>query len=600
MKRIHYDTHWTTVGELVKQSSGENVFLCAPTNAIPPGLSRANGSPLQTHLQTEQIFNEPYQPAPMRSLRASTLESHLMAGSVPSDSPSSSFGASQFGNSSPDPSMFGGRNKIYSGDAGINGRLGLGAQEYFAPFTEKRSTSHEYPSGPNGTQLPSFGNFGPERDLNSGYGSNDSHAVHDPWKIPSALNVGFPDHKSHSTTSSSANLEHRQDLVDHSITANKAFSQSTIYVGPDINYQQQSGLAHIQSDHALFESFGTSVHEHKDYVSSSSTRDYDETLQSATVPGFWGNVPDILTSRRPGGRDVELLTSASAVALPISTAQSSWPRVDEDPISNPQLIDNKPDNPDDLPDVSWKVEPLPNSLTTETIGHQKEEEQNAEVRSAPIKSLSSTTYNQAPEQTILDVHMRTLSIKTPNKVVSQPSPINQPFIVNQTSIINQTIPVEPPPTSKVAWAKEEDITKKASGISVSLREIQEAEAKRLDSRKALEKERSARMTAEIKEDIQPFTASWGLPTSQAGSRINSLPIPDAPTVSAPSPTAVVWTTPLLKQPVIKRTMKEIQEEEERHKKQTSKEAILATSTRRAYADSTAKVSIFHASFLIQM
>lgn len=588
MKRTHYDTHWTTVGELVKQSNGENVFLRPLINAIPPGLGRANGSPLQTYPQTDP-FNEPYQPAPVRSLRASTLESHLMAGSIPSDSPSSSIGASH---SSPDPSMFGTRNKIYGNDVSINGRsTGLGVQEYFTPFTEKR-TSHDYPSDfLNGTQLPSFGNFGPEGDLNTnGLGSNDAYA--DPWKIPLALSVGFSDHKSHpgisSNLGSSANMEHRQDLADtnNSVTTINAFSQGTAYVGPDISYQQSG---YIQSDHAPFESFGTSVQDHKDVVTPSSIRDHDETLRSATVPGFWGNV-----ARRPGVREVELLTSASVGVLPNPTAQSSWPRIDDTPISNSQFISNTLNNPDGLSDTAWKIGLRSSSLTTEQIGQQKEEEENAEVGSAPVTSTSS---NQIPEQYILDAPMRTLSIKTPNKVVSQPSPVNQHSVINQSSNINHPTPVEPSLTPKAAWAKEEDIKKKASGISVSLREIQEAEAKKLESRKALdrEKERSARLTAESKEDTQPFTASWGLPTSQAGYRNNSLPIRESPAASVSPPTTAVWTTPSLKQPAIKKTMKEIQEEEEKHKKQISKETLLAANAKRAYADSTVKVSLLHRS-----
>ena len=584
MKRTHYDTHWTTVGELVKQSNGENVFLRPLMSAIPPGLGRANGSPLQTYPQTEHPFNEPYQPAPVRSLRASTLESYLMAGSVPSDSPTSSIGASH---SSPDPSMLGSRNKIYGSDVGINGRsTGLGVQEYFTPFTDKRTTSHDYPSDSNGSQLPAFGNFGPERDSNiNGFESNDAYATHDPWKIPLALNVGFPDHRSHPVISSNG-----QDSVDTNNCTTNAFSQGTAYVSPDT---QQSG--YLQSDHAPFESFKTSVQD-KDVASPSSIRDHDEALRSATVSGFWGNV-----SRRPGVRDVELLTSASVGVLPNPTAQSSWPRIDDVPISNSHLMGNALNNPDGLFDTAWKIDPRPSNLTTELVGQQEEEEENAEVGSAPITSVSSTSYSQVPEQFILDAPMRILSIKTPNKVVSQPSLVNQASVMSQPPTNNST-PVEPPPTLKVAWAKEENIKKKASGISVSLREIQEAEAKKLESRKALEreKERSARVTAESKEDIQSFTASWGLPTSQAGSRNNSLPIRETPAVSTPSPTTAVWTTPSHKQPAIKRTMKEIQEEEEKHKKQISKEAIVSANAKRAYADSTTKVSLFHSSLLIHI
>ena len=605
MKRTHYDSHWTTVGELVKQSNGENIFLCPLINAVPPGLSRTNGSPLQTYPQAEQLFNEPYQPAPVRSLRASTLESYLVAGLVPSASPSSSTGVSH---SSPDPSTFG-TNKNFSSDVCINGRsTGSGVQEYFTPFTEKR-TSYDYSSDLNGTQLPSFGNFGPERDLNiNDYGCNNAYATHDSWKIPLTLNAGFPDHQSRPVTSSnlgsSADTEHRQDLADtnDSIVATNVFSQGTVYVSPDISYQQQS--EYIQSGHPPSDSFGTSIHDYEDVVLSTATRDHDEALQSAAVPGLWGNVSDTLTSRRSGVRDVGLLTPASVAALPNLTAQSSWPRIDEAPSTNSQLIGNTLNNPDGLSDIARKVEHRPSNLTTELTGQRKDEEKNAEVGNAPITSLSSTGYNQVPEQFLLDASMRTLRIKTPNTIVSQPSPVNQPSIISQSSIINQHNSVEPLPTPKVAWTKEEDTTKKkASGVSVSLREIQEAEVKKLESRKALEREKErSRVTTEFKEDIQPFTASWGLPSSQAGSRNNSLPIREIPPMPASSPTTAVWTAPSLKQPTIKRTMKEIQEEEEKHKKQISKEAkeaIAAASAKRAYADSTAKVGLFHG-FLLSL
>ena len=595
MKRTHYDTHWTTVGELVKRSNGEHVFLSPLINTIPPGLGRANGSPLQNYPQTEQLFNEPYQPAPVRSLRASTLESYLVAGLVPSDSPSSSNGPLH---SSPDSSMFSTRNKVFSSDVGINGRPTGSVQEYFTPFTEKRTTSYDYPSDSNGTQPPSFGNFGPERDLNiNGYGSNNAYATQDPWKISSTPNAGFPDQKSHpiisSNLGSSVDMEHRQDLADinSSVTTTNAFSQDTVCISSDVSYQQSE---YMQSDHhAPFESFGTSFHDHEDVVPPPSIRDPDEAIQSATVPGFWGNVSDTLSSRHSVVRDVESLTSASIVVPPDPTAQSSWPRIDEAPSSNSQLISNTLNNPDSLSTIAWKIEPRHGNLTTELIGQQKEEEKNAEVSSPPTTSLSSPSHNQVPEQFILDAPMRALRIKTPNKVIPQPSPANQSSVINQSSITNLPTHVEPLPTSKVAWAREEDITKKrASGISMSLREIQEAEAKKLESRKALEreKERSSRVTTESKEDIQPFTASWGLPSSQAGSRNNTLPTRE-PAAPASSNTPV-WTTPSLKQPAIKRTMKEIQEEEEKHKKQISKETIVATNVKRAYADSTAKVSLF--------
>lgn len=161
----------------------------------------------------------------------------------------------------------------------------------------------------------------------------------------------------------------------------------------------------------------------------------------------------------------------------------------------------------------------------------------------------------------------------------------------------------PPVIPKAAWAKEEEGKKKKAAVpSISLREIQEAEAKKLESRKAAEreKEKLARVSAvaETKEDTQPFTTSWGLPTSQAGSRASATPR-EVPTVPAQSPaTTPVWTTPL-KQPTIKKTMKEIQEEEEGRKKLAAlKEASLPVPSKRGYAETTTKVrmSVFKFSF----
>ncbi len=154
--------------------------------------------------------------------------------------------------------------------------------------------------------------------------------------------------------------------------------------------------------------------------------------------------------------------------------------------------------------------------------------------------------------------------------------------------------------TKSAWAKDEDSNKKKGGnTSISLRSIQQAEAKKQESRKAAEREKDkARATTTIldpKEDSQPFITSWGLPTSQAGARgsialsARDVP-PTSPSLTA-APVSPVWTTPL-KTPVVKKSMKEIQEEEERRKKQALRESAAMAAQKRAYADST-KVGFFN-------
>lgn len=159
-----------------------------------------------------------------------------------------------------------------------------------------------------------------------------------------------------------------------------------------------------------------------------------------------------------------------------------------------------------------------------------------------------------------------------------------------TSTDAPSAPVAP----KAPWAKEEEGKKKKNAApSFSLREIQEAEAQKLEAKKVAEREKErlarASVTTDSKEESQPFIASWGLPTSQAGARGNT-PLREAAPVPSPASVASpVWTTPV-KAPAAKKTMKEIQEEEETRKKLAAKEAVASTAAvKRGYAETTTKV-----------
>lgn len=144
-------------------------------------------------------------------------------------------------------------------------------------------------------------------------------------------------------------------------------------------------------------------------------------------------------------------------------------------------------------------------------------------------------------------------------------------------------------SAKSAWSKDHDKGKKGAPTSISLRAIQEAEAKRQQNLKATEreKERTRGTTSAAKEDLQSFTTSWGLPTSQAGARGNmQLPVKDVPTLSVGTiQTSPVWTT-TTKAPAVKKSMKEIQEEEERRKTQAKDNFV---TSKRVYAETTSKV-----------
>jgi PERQ amino acid-rich with GYF domain-containing protein len=140
------------------------------------------------------------------------------------------------------------------------------------------------------------------------------------------------------------------------------------------------------------------------------------------------------------------------------------------------------------------------------------------------------------------------------------------------------------PAPKVAWSKE-------PGPSISLREIQEAETKKVEARKVAERvTRTNPAPAEVK-DVQPFTASWGLPSSQAGAR-STAPLKEVTPASSPSvpaPPAPVWTNTVKSNPA-KKSMKEIQEEEERRKRLlAAKEPTLAAAARKAPLEPANKV-----------
>jgi PERQ amino acid-rich with GYF domain-containing protein len=147
----------------------------------------------------------------------------------------------------------------------------------------------------------------------------------------------------------------------------------------------------------------------------------------------------------------------------------------------------------------------------------------------------------------------------------------------------------PSPVPKPAWATEDDAKK--GKASLGLREIQEAEAKKAEARKVAERERLARAQVStppaVVEDAQPFTASWGLPTSQTGARTAVTPR-GGEAVATPAASAPVWTS--TSTAPAKKTMKEIQEEEERRKKMGLKESMVATAARRGYAETTFKVN----------
>ncbi|KAI0961032.1 hypothetical protein AcV7_000246 [Taiwanofungus camphoratus] len=219
--------------------------------------------------------------------------------------------------------------------------------------------------------------------------------------------------------------------------------------------------------------------------------------------------------------------------------------------------------------------------TTQTTSRDVQPQAPAPIVTPPISSPSNEAHR--PSQKL---HRKSSAQPVP----TAPQPSASKTIPGSPTIVKPPSPI-PTVDHRPAWSNDDDDSRKSkpSITVIGLREIQEAETKKLEARKAAEREReraarAAAGTAVQAEDFQPFTASWGLPTSQAGAARTSA----AKESPASSPNAPVWTN-ASKPQVVKKSMKEIQAEEEKRKKMTTKEKeTVAAAARRAYSETTNK------------
>ncbi|TFY70062.1 hypothetical protein EVJ58_g7 [Rhodofomes roseus] len=353
-------------------------------------------------------------------------------------------------------------------------------------------------------------------------------------------------------------------------------------------------------------SFGSNQHLHGAFVSS--------PVHSAAL-SQWPPQPSPVT-RRPGPFDPDYPTTSNTVItgmttmspMPYARSVQNIPSNDQSPWG-PAVQQNRPVN-------GWGA----SSLTTENLGQHNQQQQEAPNQTTHASvdvahGVTATAAAPAPVKT---------TVVEPAASAVPPSPAEPPrsqktrpkSTTTQTIAPSPTVPkaaaaplapIKPPSPlpapaaapaveSKAPWAKEDETKKaKPSGAPLGLREIQEAEMKKLEARKAAEREReraarNATGGTSQSEDFQPFTTSWGLPTSQAGvARSAATPKESAASTvpSATTPATPVWTNAA--KPVSKKTMKEIQEEEEKRKKLALKEKeTVAAAAKRAYADTTTK------------
>lgn len=466
-----------------------------------------------------------------------------MGGSNPSDSPASSLGAGRYSNDSPDPNAFGGRAANYAPGPDFTG---VNRRNFYDPSgpighppTPARSVTLDntyssfapspWPPQANGIISPSFD------PLLSGRGSADASQF--TTRLPSSgLGSGGGTFNS---------------LGPHDILPSGNAVQLE-----DIHAQQAPVTPGFSSYHALSSQQPTQ----SSYPQS--------TIQKAPEPAPlispWGNVQEL---RQPGPFDSNYPTSANTVPSPIAPwgapTVAPRPTVPKPATSSPWANVNTPTEENNY----TSAEPVVNGRPNEPV-----------TQHDPAPTPAQSAAQQSTDQSIA-VTKKSSRAKAPSKptlsVVSAEAVPASPASAS---------PAAPTP-SKPVWAKEDD--SKPSGVSLSLRDIQEAEAKKKAAEKEKERPRASVTSSTSAEDVQSFSASWGLPTSQAGGRVTKeASATSSPAISHATP---VWTT-AVKAPTVKKTMKEIQEEEEARKKLAAKETVATIAARRGYAETMVKVN----------
>ena len=233
------------------------------------------------------------------------------------------------------------------------------------------------------------------------------------------------------------------------------------------------------------------------------------------------------------------------------------------------------------PESTLPVLPEAVSVATEPNLHIAEVPQQDVVMVQLPADISPTTRDETSEPPI--TKPRKKSIPPAKGIIVQPQPQQQPSKSQVTSVSIHS------PTVKTVWSKDDD-GKKPSGVSIGFREIQEAEAKQSEARKAaLERDRvvaaSRNINTPIDDSPVPTTTTWGLPTSQVQTSRK-----EPASAGSQTPTIPVWTNVV--KPQATKTMKEIQEEERRRKMEhqhVQEKETVNTPVRRSHAETVSKV-----------
>ena len=576
MKRTQIDTEWISVGELAHRAAGSKIFLSPITTPIPPGppgltrrLENLNDPLLHPH--DSGPFGAPHQPVPIRSLRTSTLDFHIN-GNSQSASPSSSAGPTShiFGN--PESSINGiGANRRPYIDPSIDG---LGRFPYSNPTANY---------GFNGRFLPSVSGIllTTSQRCSSRKYSRASSAIVSHIQLPYA--------RSSSDQSSSGPGPYQPDL---------SFSTSTCVAQSPFLPATPPVQLHRTHPSSIVQPVSPSVphlpiHNHTPSASPWGTPDLSLKRAGVFDPAYQSPLhPNTLAQpQQPSPWERSVRTPWSTV--PSEHSSDSWSAGDG--TSSLTVSNLEQHNQQQLrPEPTLPVLPEVVSVTTESILQTPGALQQDALTVQPQNDIPSATPDEALEPPV--TKPRKKSVSPTKATISQSQPQSQVLQQPQPSLPTkpQVTPSVPTHSSvKTVWSKDDD-GKKHSGVSIGFREIQEAEAKQSEVRKAvLERERAAaaaRNSSTPTEDPPvPTTTSWGLPTSQVQTGRK-----EPASVGSPTPAVPVWTN-VVKPPVIKKTMKEIQEEERRRKveqKQAQEKETINATVRRSQAEAAPKVFIF--------
>jgi len=616
MKRTHLDTDWTPVGELAARADHEKLFYSTFLERSPPGLT---SRPATQHLMdpmhgaydrfsgtahglpgAPQHVSDPFG-SPYRHPLASrgTLDSYIGTPSAATHSPLSTTFTSGMLGASPDLAY---RNAQFS--PGVNG---FDAQA--SPLTHRPGSGFGNAAGepPFGPRLASLRTGAFDNQGFNGYSPSSSS----PWGT--ANNVGI----NHEYDNIRGPVNNGMFAGGYNVQG--AYGQES-YVGPNVGHSQplssvgafdnaggtQGGTGPLGTAGEVMDNgmpdgmFGNGglvgqqgfgapqqvQHIQQQQIPPTSFVQYNASPQAPGTPGPW-DAPQEVPHTRPRPFDPPHPSTRNIISTPTTTEPSplqvpaqpsEWDNIPEES-TTPESIGIAPSEPERPAQNAWNTPPQATPSPVEQgVASPVSAPSPAPVASKKQKSADAATQAKAP---------------TPI-----PAPATQ--MPSAPKIITPAPSAAP---AKPAWGTVPS-PDEVQAPKTTLREIQEAEAKRAEARKLAEqKEREKARAAAVnqaQEETQTFTASWGLPTSQVGTARSTprdqSPLPATPAPAAPSALAAVWTN-AAKPVVVKKTMKEIQEEEERKKKLALKEKeSAAVAARRGYAESANKVS--EAAFII--